>query len=122
VFEELQLKFRNAHRLLDSEDPARRDYYELVARLDAAIDDAVANPFLVSTLASVRTHTARLRRLSQDNPERLREAALEHLMIVDAIVDGAEALAAHAMQLHLHRSLKYILGSRSGRTTLERSA
>jgi DNA-binding GntR family transcriptional regulator len=32
-------------------------------------------------------------------------------MIVDAIVDGSESLAAHATQLHLHRSLKNILGS-----------
>ena len=122
VFESLQAEFQTAHRLLDSGDPARREYYDLVRRLDAAIDDAVANPFLVTALASVRMHTARLRRLSQDNPERLREAALEHLMIVDAIVDGSEVLAAHAMQLHLHRSLKYILGSRSARITLERSA
>ena len=111
VFEELQREFRRAHELLDDPDPARREYYELVARLDVAIDEAVGNPFLVSTLEGVRTHVARIRRLSNDNPERLREAAQEHLMIVDAIVDGSESLAAHATQLHLYRSLKYILGS-----------
>jgi len=111
VFEGLQRELRQAHTLLENGDPVRHEYYELVARLDAAIDDAVKNPLLVSTLAGVRTHVARIRRLSHDDPERLREAAREHLMIVDAIVDGSESLAAHATQLHLHRSLKNILGS-----------
>jgi len=111
VFEGLQRELRQAHELLENGDPVRHEYYELVARLDAAIDDAVQNPLLVSTLAGVRTHVARIRRLSHDDPERLREAAREHLMIVDAIVDGSESLAAHATQLHLHRSLKNILGS-----------
>ncbi|MCU1514632.1 MAG: GntR family transcriptional regulator [Microbacteriaceae bacterium] len=111
VFEALQAEFRQAHSLLGNGEAGLREYYALVARLDAAIDDAVDNPFLVATLAGVRTHIARIRRLSQDNPERLREAAQEHLMIVDAIVDGSESLAAHATQLHLYRSLKNILGS-----------
>jgi DNA-binding GntR family transcriptional regulator len=111
VFEGLQAEFRQAHSLLDTGESGLREYYALVARLDAAIDDAVENPFLVSTLASVRTHIARIRRLSHDNPERLREAAKEHLTIVDAIVDGSESLAAHATQLHLYRSLKNIIGS-----------
>ena len=111
VFEDLQRELRQAHELLDNGDPVRHEYYELVARLDAAIDEAVQNPLLVSTLAGVRTHVARIRRLSHDDPERLREAAREHLMIVDAIVDGSESLAAHATQLHLYRSLKNILGS-----------
>jgi len=111
VFEGLQRELRQAHELLENGDPVRHEYYELVARLDAAIDDAVQNPLLVSTLAGVRTHVARIRRLSHDDPERLREAAREHLMIVDAIVDGSESLAAHATQLHLYRSLKNILGS-----------
>ena len=111
VFEGLQRELRQAHELLENGDPVRHEYYELVARLDAAVDDAVQNPLLVSTLAGVRTHVARIRRLSHDDPERLREAAREHLMIVDAIVDGSESLAAHATQLHLYRSLKNILGS-----------
>ena len=111
VFEQLQGEFRAAHQLLENGDPARHEYYALVGRLDAAIDTAAANPFLVSTLNGVRTHVARIRRIAQDDPERLREAAREHLMIVDAIVDGSESLAAHATQLHLHRSLKKILGS-----------
>ena len=116
VFEALQVELRAAGRLLENGDPARHEYYALVARLDAAIDTAAANPFLVSTLNGVRTHVARIRRIAQDDPDRLREAAREHLMIVDAIVDGSESLAAHATQLHLHRSLKNILGSIEGNT------
>ena len=111
VFEQLQGELRAAGRLLENGDPARHEYYALVARLDAAIDTAAANPFLVSTLNGVRTHVARIRRIAQDDPDRLREAAREHLMIVDAIVDGSESLAAHATQLHLHRSLKNVLAS-----------
>jgi DNA-binding GntR family transcriptional regulator len=111
VFEGLQRELQSAHELLDTGDPARREYYALVRRLDDAIDDAAHNPILVSTLDGVRTHVARIRRLSHDHPERLREAAREHLMIVDAIVDGSESLAAHATHLHLHRSLKHILKS-----------
>jgi len=105
VFEQLQREFRAAHELLGSDD-GLRDYYTLVARLDEAIDNATGNPFLVSTLAGVRTHIARIRRLSRDNPERLRDAAREHLSIVDAIVDGEESLAANAARLHLYKSLK----------------
>jgi DNA-binding GntR family transcriptional regulator len=108
VFERLQQDFRGAHELLGTDEGLRR-YYELVSQLDAAIDDATRNPFLVSTLAGVRTHIARIRRLSHDNPERLREAAREHLTIIDAIVDGEEDLAAHATQLHLYKSLKNIV-------------
>jgi DNA-binding GntR family transcriptional regulator len=111
VFEALQVELHGAHELLENGDPARHAYYEIVARLDAAIDEAVRNPMLVTTLRGVRTHVARIRRIAQDDPERLREAAREHLMIVDAIVDGSESLAAHATQLHLHRSLKHILRS-----------
>jgi len=109
VFEALQVEFRAADELLDDGDPGSRRYYAVVSRLDTAIDEAIANPFLVAALANVRTHSARVRRLSHDDPDRLREAAREHLMIVDAIIEGSESLAAHATQLHLHRSLKNII-------------
>jgi GntR family transcriptional regulator, rspAB operon transcriptional repressor len=112
VFIELRAEFRDVEALLAD----KRRYYDLVARLDGAIDAAVGNPFLVSALDGVRTHIARIRRLSHDDDDRLRDAAREHLYIVDAIVEGEESLAAHATQLHLHRSLRNILSS------LERNA
>ena len=110
-FEGLQQEFRKADDLITAADPGRHRYYELVARLDEAIDRAAGNPFLATTLDGVRIHVARIRRLAADNPERLREAAREHLLIVDAIVEGSESLAAHATQLHLYRSLNSILAA-----------
>lgn len=107
VFVELQRQFKDVEALLAD----RHRYYELVSELDAAIDAAVGNPFLITTLDGVRTHIARIRRLAQDDPARLRDAAREHMQIIDAIVDGEESLAAHATELHLHRSLRYIVTS-----------
>ena len=111
VFEQLQRELRDVSALLDTTDPTRTAYYDLVARFDAAVDDAVRNPYLVTALASVRTHLSRIRRLSHDNPARLLDAAREHLLIVDAIVDGDVRLAADATRVHLHRSLRSILDS-----------
>ncbi|MBC7298107.1 MAG: GntR family transcriptional regulator [Demequina sp.] len=107
VFVGLQRQFQDVEALLAD----KHRYYELVGELDAAIDHAVGNPTLVATLNGVRTHVTRIRRLAQDDPARLRDAAQEHVQIIDAIVDGEESLAAHATQLHLHRSLRYILKS-----------
>jgi DNA-binding GntR family transcriptional regulator len=119
TFEALQSEFRGIDELLATDDPARHRYYELVARLDAAIDLAAGNRLLIATLDGVRTHVARIRRMSSDNPERLREAAREHLLIVDAIVDGEETIAATATALHLYRSLTNILESIEAEPTRE---
>jgi DNA-binding GntR family transcriptional regulator len=107
----LQDELREVPALLADPDPAHRSYYELVARFDEAVDQAVRNPFLVQALTGVRTHLARIRRLSRDNPARLLEAAREHLLIVDAIIDGDARLAADATRVHLHRSLRSTLDS-----------
>ncbi|MDO9397229.1 MAG: GntR family transcriptional regulator [Herbiconiux sp.] len=111
VFEALRDELREAPVLLADGDPGRNAYYELVARFDAAVDDAVQNPFLVQALAGVRTHLVRIRRLSRDNPARLLEAAREHLLIVEAVVAGDAQLAADATRVHLHRSLASTLDS-----------
>jgi DNA-binding GntR family transcriptional regulator len=113
AFENLRAEFEDIDGLLAD----RHRYYELVARLDAAVDEAAANPYLVSTLDGVRTHVARIRRLAQDDPARLRDAAREHLQILDAIIDGDESLAASATQLHLRNSLRNILKTTSPQLT-----
>ncbi|HEX4057219.1 MAG TPA: GntR family transcriptional regulator [Galbitalea sp.] len=105
VFAGLRDEFRDIDALLAD----RHRYYAVVARLDATIDAAAANPFLVSSLDGVRTHVARIRRLAQDDQSRLRDAAREHLQILDAIIDGDESLAASATQVHLRNSLRNIL-------------
>lgn len=105
VFEALQEEFRNTQRLLAD----NHGYYDLVSRFDEALDDAARSPYLIAALRGVRTHLVRIRRLAQDNPERLAAAATEHLLIVDAIVAGDAELAAHATHIHLYRSLQNIL-------------
>ncbi len=110
-FEELRDRLRDADALVDVPGGARQGYYELAGLLDEAIDGAIHNDYLRGPLRTVRAHAARIRRISRDNPTRLRDAAREHLMITDAIIDGDPRVAAHAMELHLHRSLASMLAT-----------
>ena len=107
VFEQLRAEMLDASALLA--DPHRHAYYDLVRRFDEAVDDAVHNTYLVTTLRGLRTHLARIRRLAHDNPARLAAAASEHLLIIDAIIAGDESLARSATAVHLHQSLQNIL-------------
>lgn len=110
VFQALRSDFEDAAGQLEAdpgEDPARRGYYALVARLDAGIDEAAANPYLAQALVNVRLHLARVRRLAKDNPARLRETAAEHATIAAAIAAGDPALAAAATKVHLYKSLEH---------------
>lgn len=95
---------------LESADD-RNDYYALVERLDAAMDDAVRSRFLLAAIRQLRPHLVRARRLARDNPQRLAASAAEHLTIVEAIIDGDGELAANATNIHLKRSLKHILAA-----------
>jgi len=88
-----------------------KDYYALNSQFDEAIDEAIQNAYLVGALRNVRMHLARVRRIAKDNPERLREAARETLLVLEAIIAGDTALAAHATHVHLHRSLTNIRAS-----------
>ena len=116
-FAALRTRFEDVDGLLAD----KHRYYDLVAQLDSAIDTAASNPYLVSALDSVRTHVARIRRLAQDDPSRLRDAAREHRQILDAILDGDESLAASATQLHLRNSLRNILATTSQPTKTRNS-
>ena len=78
---------------------------------DTAVDTAMANPFLLASLSGLRSHLARARRLAQDNPARLSESVSEHLLIVQAILDRDEMLAAQATAVHLRKSLANLLDS-----------
>lgn len=114
VFEALRAQFLTAPQLLQHGDAGLRRYYELIDEFDLALDAAVENPFLVGALAGVRTHLARIRRLARDNPDRLRRAAAEHLLIVEAVLAGDSSLAAHATHVHLHQSLTSVLETLKG--------
>lgn len=112
VFGQLQEELREAATLLDD----RHAYYDLVARIDAATDEASRSPYLVAALRGLRTHLVRIRRLAQDDRSRLMAAAGEHLLIVNAIVAGDVELAAHATHVHLHQSLQNTLhAAKAGR-------
>lgn len=117
VFDGLAGEFRAVATLLEGTD--RAAYYALVARFDSAMDAAAANPYLVAALRTVRPHLARVRRISQDNVDRLRAAAREHLLIVEAVAEGDAELAASATHVHLHQSLANILAT--SQTTPERT-
>lgn len=106
VFDELALSFAHAGETLA--EGGTEAYYAVVARFDAAMEDAVGNPAMRSALESVRIHLFRARRLAQDNPERLLRAAAEHRLICEAVRDGDGELAASATAVHLRGSLATI--------------
>ncbi|KAB1657586.1 GntR family transcriptional regulator [Pseudoclavibacter sp. CFCC 11306] len=109
VFRTLLVDFQHVSDLLNTRDRNRHDYYELVNRLDDALDQAVRNPYLVSAMATVRTHLARIRHMARSDRARLMDAAREHALIVQAIIDGDGDLAAHATHVHLYNSLSHRL-------------
>jgi len=108
VFAELATAFAAAH---PEHEGAVDDYYGLISRFDAALDDAVDNAYFTSALRTIRTHLVRARRLARDNRERLRTSAAEHRLIAEAIAAGDPELAAHATHVHLHNALAAILES-----------
>ena len=109
VFLELAAGFAAAHP--ESGEVAADSYYELIARFDAALDQAVDNHYFTNALATIRTHLARARRLARDNRARLQASVAEHHLIAEAIAAGDGELAAHATHVHLHNALSAILAS-----------
>lgn len=111
-FEILATSFRELAAQLPSPSghgADREATYELAARLDEAIDAAADNAALADALSRVRLRLVRIRRLAQDQPERLAEAAEEHRAIAEAIAWGDPELAANAVRVHLRRSLQHAL-------------
>lgn len=108
-FESLRDQLVQAPALLDGGEIGIARYFEIVDALDAAIEDAVANPYVTNALASARLHSSLVRRLAQHDAVRLRAAAREHLLVVDAVIAGDADLAAAAIKVHLHNSLQSAL-------------
>lgn len=111
VFGELAAAFERTgqHGTPATGDPDA--YYDLIARFDAALDEAAGNAYLTSALTKVRAHLVRVRRLARDNPARLAASIGEHRLIASAIAAGDADLAAHATHVHLHNALTSILDS-----------
>ncbi|ANJ25533.1 GntR family transcriptional regulator [Agromyces aureus] len=110
-FTALAERFRAAGELVDAGETGLAEYYAVIADFDRAIDEAAGNSHLSAALRSVRLHSTRIRRIARHDPERLRAAAGEHLLIVEAIIARDQSLAAHATHVHLHMSLRHALAS-----------
>jgi DNA-binding GntR family transcriptional regulator len=108
TFDALRRELLQAPELIVGPEPALHEYYGLVGRLDAAIDAAVSNAYLVQAMRSLRVHLVRVRRLAADDAGRLTAAAAEHAAIAEAIAAGNPRLAEAATTLHLHRSLSHV--------------
>ncbi|QOT17532.1 GntR family transcriptional regulator [Paenarthrobacter sp. YJN-5] len=115
VFADLQAQLLRAPELLSSEDPARREYYALVSRLDDAMDAAIANSYLAQAMRNLRVHLVRVRRLAADDTARLKAASAEHAAIAEAIAAGNSRLAEAATTVHLHRSLTHLKATYAAR-------
>jgi DNA-binding GntR family transcriptional regulator len=113
LFDQLRRELLRAPELISGDTPALHDYYELVGRLDAAIDAAISNSYLAQAMRSLRVHLVRIRRLAADDAGRLTAAAAEHAAIAEAIAAGNPKLAEAATVIHLHRSLSHVKATHS---------
>ncbi len=110
-FEGLKMDFEQAAAQQSDDEKFWKDYYRLVAKFDEAVDELMGNSYLAAAVRSLRTHSARVRRLAKNHPPRLRQSAAEHLIIVKAILAGDGELAAHATHVHLHHALEHVLAA-----------
>ena len=117
TFQELTRRFESASSLIQEADGEQHEYYELVAELDAAIDAAAANPYLLQAQRHLRTHLSRVRRLARDDVARLTASASEHAQIARSIAQANTDLAVASTKVHLHNSLQYLLAARTDSTT-----
>jgi DNA-binding GntR family transcriptional regulator len=111
IFSQIAAEFRDSDRLISSGAEGIKAYYQLNERLDRAIEDSISSAYLVSALKGLHLHLARIRRLSRQNVDRLRAAAVETLVIVEAIVNRDADLAASATHVHLQQSLRNSLAT-----------
>ncbi|MEX5260027.1 GntR family transcriptional regulator [Kocuria sp. CPCC 205263] len=109
AFQELAAELEAVVAQLHGPGIDRAGYYDLVERMDRAIDEATANPYLTAAQRSLRLHLARVRKLSRTNPDRLARAAAEHAQIARAVAEGSEELAEAATRVHLANSLQAVL-------------
>ena len=111
IFAQIAVELRDSDRLISSGAEGIKAYYHLNERLDRAIEDSISSAYLVTALKGLHLHLARIRRLSRQNVDRLRAAAGETLVIVEAIVNRDADLAASATHVHLQQSLRNSLAT-----------
>lgn len=119
TFDGLRKRFFEDSFLLTFEQDSVQSFYELNALLDDSIDRSSKNEYLGFTLRTLRKHSARVRRVAQNNLERLKASAAETEIICGAIASGEEELAARATGVHLRQSLEHVLRTFSLRKSAE---
>ncbi len=122
IFTELAAEFKDADRLIEGGELGVRAYYNLNERLDRAIEDAIESPYLMAALKTLHLHLARIRRLSRRDSARLKAAAIETLVIIEAIVNRDPELAASATMVHMQQSLRNSLETARSLQVTERVA
>lgn len=91
----------------------RGAYYELIARLDAALSEAADNPYLERAQGPLRANLARLRQATREDSRRLKASALEHASIARAVAARDPQLAAAAARVHLSHARAAIVDALS---------
>jgi GntR family transcriptional regulator, rspAB operon transcriptional repressor len=109
VFQALREDFRRESAGTDPADSEQS--YSIGAQLDAAIYKAAGSVYLINALHELRGPLERIRRYAHSSPGRLSASISEQLLIVEAIIEQDETLAAQATAVHLHNSLTDVLRS-----------
>ena len=94
--------------------PAPDAIYALSRRFDEAVTRTAGNAQIIALLGELYVQLARLRRLSADNPDRLRATARQHADIADAVYRGDGPGAARAQSNRLQDGLETIVSLLSG--------
>jgi DNA-binding GntR family transcriptional regulator len=103
---------------------AKRDLLGLAALLgafDLLIYDQVANERIRALIDNLKAHLARIGRLTEEIPGRVRASVEEHAAIVDAIVARDPDEAERAMRSHIRSVLADQLGAAEARSEAEES-
>ncbi|MEA2579732.1 MAG: hypothetical protein QOE83_624 [Actinomycetota bacterium] len=104
----------------ESAELAAKDDLEGLAALLGAFDlliyDQVANERIRALIENLKAHLARIGRLTEDIPGRVKASVEEHAAIVDAITARDPDRAERAMRTHIRSVLSDQLGAAGSRT------
>lgn len=76
-------------------------FYELAAEFDELVIAAAPNRYIVDSIAALKPHLTRVRRISKTDQSRLPQSINEHIEICEAIVNGDSSRASAVMASHL---------------------
>jgi len=82
----------------------KQHFYEYDGEFHSLLNAACPNVYLVQALSQIYTQNRRVRVLSGNVVYRLKDSSLEHIEIIDALLEGDTEKAAKAMEEHLATS------------------